>query len=117
MKQTLLFLFFAFFTANVYGQLSSSMNDGTVFSQPTAFAKQTKITIYPNPATSFISVDNDTHIKQINVFNLVGRKLKTFQDIEKDEQYDVTDLPSGMYLIQVLDSSNKIITTQRINKR
>jgi hypothetical protein len=48
---------------------------------------------------------------------LVGRKLKTFQNVEKDEHYDVSELPVGMYLIQVIDNNKKILTTQRISKR
>ena len=76
-----------------------------------------KISIYPNPATNYISVNKDENLKEIAIFNLVGRKLKTFEEIEKDEHYDVSDLPNGMYLVQVIDNNKKIVTTQRISKR
>jgi hypothetical protein len=110
MKQTLLFLLLACFSLVAAAQLSA-VGDGGQFPQPT------KISIYPNPATNYISINKDENVKQIAIFNLVGRKLKTIEDVEKDEQYDVSDLPNGMYLVQIIDKSNKIITTQRVSKR
>lgn len=107
MKQALLLVFFAFSSLALFGQ---SAPDG-------ANNPPLKISIYPNPATNYISVNKDENVREIAVFNLVGRKLKTFQNIEKDEHYDVSDLPSGMYLVQIIDTGNKIVTTQRISKR
>ncbi len=105
MKQVILVFFFAFTSLALFGQ--SSADVGTAV----------KISIYPNPATNFISINKDENVRDIAVFNLVGRKLKTFQNVEKDEHYDVSDLPVGMYLVQVIDNNKKILTTQRISKR
>jgi hypothetical protein len=33
------------------------------------------------------------------------------------QQYGVSDLPRGLYLVQVVDRSGNVITTQKINKR
>ncbi|MCF8247173.1 MAG: T9SS type A sorting domain-containing protein [Saprospiraceae bacterium] len=107
MKQTLLVVFLAFSSFALYGQ-SNSEPTGTL---------PVKISIYPNPATNYISVNKDENLKEISIYNLVGRKLKTFEEIEKDEHYDVSDLPNGMYLVQVIDNNKKIVTTQRISKR
>jgi Secretion system C-terminal sorting domain len=107
MKQLLLVLFFAFTSLALFGQSNA---DGSGSSP-------VKISIYPNPATNFISINKDENVRDIAIFNLVGRKLKTFQNVEKDEHYDVSDLPVGMYLIQVIDDKKKIVTTQRISKR
>ncbi|MBK9015251.1 MAG: T9SS type A sorting domain-containing protein [Saprospiraceae bacterium] len=107
MKQTLLVVFLAFSSFALFGQ-SSSEAIGSV---------PVKISIYPNPATNYISINKDENVRDIAIFNLVGRKLKTFQNVEKDEHYDVSDLPNGMYLVQVVDDNKKIVTTQRISKR
>jgi Secretion system C-terminal sorting domain len=107
MKQILLVLFFAFTSLALFGQSNA---DG-------GGSSPVKISIYPNPATNFISINKDENVRDIAIFNLVGRKLKTFQNVEKDEHYDVSDLPVGMYLVQVIDDKKKIVTTQRISKR
>ena len=107
MKQT---LFAILFSVSVFAQFGAGIIDAEN-PQPT------KIAVYPNPATSFISIDNADNVKQIAVFNLVGKRLKTFDNVVKDERYDVSDLPNGMYLVQIIDLSNKIVTTQRVSKK
>lgn len=107
MKQTLLAILFTLATL-IHISAGSA---GIGAPQPT------KITVYPNPATNYISIDNADNVKQIVIINLVGRKLKTFESVQKDERYDVSELPNGMYLIQIIDNSNKILTTQRVSKR
>ena len=107
MKQTLLVIFLSFSSFALFGQ----SNNETIGSVPV------KIAIYPNPATNYISINKDENVRDIAIFNLVGRKLKTFQNVEKDEHYDVSDLPNGMYLVQIIDVNKKIVTTQRISKR
>ncbi len=107
MKQTLLVFFLAFSTFVLYGQSNSEAIGIT----------PVKISIYPNPATNYISINKDENVRDIAIFNLVGRKLKTYEQVKKDEHYDVSDLPTGMYLVQVIDNNSKIVTTQRISKR
>ncbi|MBI1225935.1 MAG: T9SS type A sorting domain-containing protein [Bacteroidetes bacterium] len=108
MKQTLLVIFLAFSSFALFGQSNSELSGVT---------PPVKISVYPNPATNYISINKDENIRDIAIFNLVGKKLKTFQEVEKDEHYDVSDLPNGMYLVQVIDDNKKIVTTQRISKR
>jgi len=112
MKQTLLAIIFVFSAMTAFSQ---SFQDGS--QSANSLSKQTKISVYPNPATDFIAVNKDENVKHIAIFNLVGRKLKSFNDVVKDQRYDVSDLPSGMYLVQIIDFSDKIVTTQRISKR
>ncbi len=107
MKQTLLAILFTF-AALIHISAGSAAIE---LPQPT------KVTVYPNPATNYISIDNADNVKQITIINLVGRKLKTFENVQKDERYDVSELPNGMYLVQIVDNSNKVITTVRVSKR
>ena len=106
MKRTLLTFIVAFFTFLSVAE-----------SYPSPQPNQAKISVYPNPASDFISINRDENVKQLAVFNLVGRKIKSFDNVVKLQQYDISDLPNGMYLIQVQDAAGKIITTQRISKR
>lgn len=119
MKRTLLATIFSLFTLFAFAQSNPDGSEGYDTNPQETYLQETTptISIYPNPATNYISINKDEDIKTIAVFNLVGRKLKSFDNIQKNEQYDVSNLPNGMYLIQVKDTSNKIITTQRISKR
>jgi Secretion system C-terminal sorting domain len=89
----------------------------------TSFALQAQksskidLSVYPNPAVEYISVQDDNDVVgKIVVFNLVGKKMKSFE-ISKGDSYYVADLPKGMYLVQILDHNSKLLTTQRVNKR
>lgn len=94
----------------------------TSFSQRFALEKEraqveaTTLKIFPNPAADFISVNDNTGIYRIVVYNLVGRKMKTF-NAQNGDKHDVSELPKGMYLIQLLGKGDKIITTRRLQKQ
>ena len=72
--------------------------------------------VFPNPATEYITVTNDDAVRNIYVFNLVGRKIKTFE-VTKGERYEISDLPNGLYVIQLIGKTNKVLTTQRLTKK
>jgi hypothetical protein len=118
MKQIILFLFISFFSLTTFGQFSPDGSDAdqSYFYNDPSDQPKIKITIFPNPATDFISISNEDKVSEITVMNLVGRKIKTFK-VHEGARYDVSSLPQGMYLIQVIDHSEKVITTQRIRKQ
>lgn len=105
MKQTLLFLAFLVFGATA------------AFSQSIKSLDKPDLAIYPNPATEFIAVnDAEELVGQLLVYNLVGKKVRTFE-VTPDERFSVGDLPKGMYLVQLIGKDNRIINTQKINKK
>jgi hypothetical protein len=76
-----------------------------------------ELSVFPNPAIDNISVhDNSEVVTQVLVFNLVGKKVKTFEHL-KGEYHYVGDLPKGVYLVQMIDKGKRILTTQKIDKR
>lgn len=75
------------------------------------------LSVFPNPVTEYISVqDKNDVVGFLSVYNLVGKKVKEFEFV-KGEQYNIADLPKGMYLVQILDRSKHSLTTQKIEKR
>ncbi|MEL6988436.1 MAG: T9SS type A sorting domain-containing protein [Bacteroidota bacterium] len=73
------------------------------------------IKVFPNPAQSYFSVSENNVVLQVEVYNLLGRKLKSFK-MEAGMKYDVSDLNKGMYLVRLLDSKEKVVKTLRLQK-
>lgn len=76
-----------------------------------------EVKVYPNPATDYIALSNISNVKKIAIYNLLGRQMKSFTCHSADEKHYVGDLPRGMYLVQIISNNDKIIKTQRVNKR
>jgi hypothetical protein len=105
MKHTLLFILFIICCATA-GYSQSAKGAGNV-----------DLMIFPNPATEFIAVnDEDEIVTEIVIYNLVGKKVRVFE-ATPNERFAVGDLPKGMYLVQLIDSNQKIINTQKVNKK
>jgi len=112
MKQILLLAFFIFcgLTAFSQNRFSSSAH----LSQTSKRVLDVKI--FPNPATDYIGITNSQKVQQVRIYNLVGRQMKNFKTVQ-DEKYYVGDLPRGMYLVQLIDSNQRVIITKRVNKQ
>ena len=74
-----------------------------------------KITVYPNPTIASIYFQTDTSLvdEKISIFNLSGQ-LVSQKQITGDNALDLSDLSSGVYLIQF---TNKNINAFKIIKR
>ena len=86
------------------------------FSQAEKKSDFVSVSVFPNPATEFITVNNEEAVKTIHVFNFTGRKMKNF-DVVKGDRYDIADLPNGLYFVQLIGRNNKVIATQRLTKK
>lgn len=75
-----------------------------------------KLTVYPNPTTDFFEVTETAGLKSIEVFNIIGNKVRTF-DSGPQKQYYVGDLSDGVYLVRLVSSSKKVLKTIRLSKR
>jgi hypothetical protein len=75
------------------------------------------IRIYPNPVFSEFNIQNGFGITKVVVFNVLGREIKTFNQVSENQIFHVSEIPRGLYWVQLLDKDNKIITTKRISKR
>lgn len=60
--------------------------------------KQKEISIYPNPASEFVNIKSSEKIKDVEVFDISGRKVNAKLDGDK---VDVRNLSAGAYLLNV----------------
>lgn len=87
---------------------SHSCSDNTGISE----TQSTQITLYPNPAEDVIYLKSPLKIDRVNLFDLQGRLVKQFE-LTSQTSLDVSDLESGVYLIEMLNE-NKILNRQKL---
>ena len=73
------------------------------------------IRLYPNPTRDYFRVYQAENVATIDVHNVVGRKVLTFNASENGE-YDVSNLPDGMYVVRLLSKQNAVLKTLRLSK-
>lgn len=72
------------------------------------------IEIYPNPATSFFTINHAEKVANVEIFNILGVKM---QIPVSDKQYiDISSLKPGLYFVRLSDAYGDIILTQRLQK-
>ena len=70
-----------------------------------------KITIYPNPTTSIINIEQD--FITAKVYDISGRELLK----STSKTIDLSELPSSIYLLRLYDKSNKVLGTSKVVKQ
>ncbi|MBR9923154.1 MAG: T9SS type A sorting domain-containing protein [Bacteroidetes bacterium] len=111
MKQTLLFVFL--FLSFAY---SATAQSGPTEMFPVEDPAES-LSIFPNPAVDFIELSGPIgRVKSIVIYSMVGRAVRQYP-VRSGVRYEVGDLPNGMYLVQMLDSSRKVVQTDRMHKR
>lgn len=110
MKKIILFTFLFFIAFGASAQLADNASEIPSFRT----YKQT-LKVFPNPAAEYFQLaDKEDYVDQINIYNIVGKKMRTFE-VEDDKKYYLDQFPKGMYLVQLVGHNNKVISTQRLN--
>ena len=66
--------------------------------------KEDYLTIYPNPANNYLTIEsnNSNAQNEVRIFDYSGKMVKTYQN--QTYNLPIAELPTGMYLIQLLDT-------------
>jgi len=64
-----------------------------------------KMVIYPNPASSCINISSEISITKVEIFDLLGKRILT-SNIQN--QIDIRSYQSGLYLIKVYSENGNI---------
>ncbi len=76
-----------------------------------AYLYDFEMRLYPNPAKSLLNVSlpDEVEIGQWRIYNMQGKKLLNADcDLTQQLSIDVSVLDTGMYILMVIDSDNKI---------
>ena len=74
--------------------------------------EQKKIKVFPNPSTDFLYLDSPSANFSFEIYSLTGVKLLYGQS--KNQQIDISSLPGGMYLLQILDPEGHAVNVRFI---
>ncbi|MBW7951939.1 MAG: T9SS type A sorting domain-containing protein, partial [Chitinophagaceae bacterium] len=76
--------------------------------------EKSKLVLYPNPATNIINIAFAVDIKQIVIFDVIGRKQLSKQlNGTKNVQLNISGIGKGMFFVQVTGKDGSI-QTQRL---
>lgn len=66
--------------------------------------------VYPNPVEDTFKIDLGTSIDKskvtVELFDMVGKKLQSF---DYADQYDISSLPKGVYVLKINDGTTKVV--------
>ncbi len=76
--------------------------------------KQKEIHLYPNPAVDMLYLSVTDPLSKIDVYNSMGQLVKSIKDPQR--KFDVSDLSSGMYMLNVTDKEGYVYKTKFLKK-
>ena len=74
-----------------------------------------KIKMYPNPASTNLTIENTNTIDSISVYNTLGQEVMSKSVKSSVEILSISELKSGVYIVKVLSAG--VTTTQRFIKK
>jgi len=77
------------------------------------------LNLFPNPVMNELNVSmtNIDNAEAVEIYNLTGKRLdRIYLDGESDLRISAYDWSEGMYILSVLDESDRVIKTQRFSK-
>jgi Secretion system C-terminal sorting domain len=76
-------------------------------------SEYTNMIVSPNPANNTFRVSNVDNISdhRVTLTDLSGRTVKSYSNIS-NEELDIAELPTGMYLVQLWNGTKKVQTTK-----
>jgi hypothetical protein len=75
-----------------------TVQDGTLSTQDFQLEG---VKLFPNPVTNVLNIQSNMSIDNVEIFNLLGQKIKELNPSSNMNTIDMSDLSKGMYLVQV----------------
>lgn len=76
----------------------------------------TSIKVYPNPATENITIADAVTGTKINLYSIDGRLLQQKTSSNNIEQMNLSNIPNGTYILQLIDPSGQKASTKIIKQ-
>jgi hypothetical protein len=78
-------------------------------------ANKDEVTLYPNPAINDLNItfSKDLNVKNITVYNLVGKQVSNYRVSSDNAKLDLDKIPSGIYFVRLMDNNGHVVATRR----
>ncbi|HAP96439.1 MAG TPA: hypothetical protein DCP54_11985, partial [Chryseobacterium sp.] len=70
--------------------------------------KQNSISVYPNPTSGFVTIQNknNSNLKNVEVYNVAGQLIQRFNvSNAKNASLDMSQLTNGTYVLKVISET------------
>lgn len=84
----------------------SHFNVGFSQTSPTPISIKT----FPNPANTTLTVDSELDYADLSIYDMNGKSVKSLKNINTSEVIDISELPSGLYILEIHSSTNNLKT-------
>jgi hypothetical protein len=113
---------FPYYILNCFNQNGQTLYPGTstncqlITSIITIDNTSSQIKVFPNPSNGSFTVDFDNlkNVKEIRILDLLG-KIVFQKSINKQSKINIDNLPSGVYILTVIDNENKMTNKKIIS--
>jgi len=72
--------------------------------------------IHSNPANQFFTISTRLSNYQVHIYDAMGREVKTINNQSQNTTHDISFLPSGVYLINIMDAKGKPINRKLVKE-
>jgi hypothetical protein len=92
----------------IYGNKASTLG-------ATDFEVLNEIYLYPNPASTYFTLNTNT--SKVQIFSITGQLVKSFNKNQTiDHHYGISDLNNGMYLVRMYNDENQVKVMKFVKK-
>jgi hypothetical protein len=70
---------------------------------------------YPNPAKDVFTIDSTLDNYNVEIYNILGKKVRLLQNASLQTKIDISDLTTGIYFVKILN--NKEAFTIKLVKK
>lgn len=74
------------------------------------------LSVYPNPVKDDLYVKSARDVSEFHVFNMAGQKIYSQKNTSKTPQLTVSNLPKGVYILQMVDKDGNVKSTRFIKE-
>lgn len=96
------------FSFSEYKILPRDANDITISSGIEDVNNNSTISLFPNPAVNYFTIQSNQRIASVELFNVVGEKIHSFES--SITNYSVSNYQAGIYFVKIYTEDGNVIT-------